>query len=293
MPESSVILHERAPAKVNLFLRVLGTREDGFHEIETLMAPIDLHDELTLEINRRGDGNVRCNVEGMADVPEDESNLAVKAAWAWMHASGINLDVTIKLQKSIPSGAGLGGGSSDAAAVLRAINGVTSDSSLSLDELGEVAAELGSDVPFFLLGSPALCMGRGEKITAFEGVLPDCNILLVKPPFGVSTPDAYRRWKNAAEISGVDYGAQLVDGVTLENDLERPVFEKFLVLADLKTWLRKQDGVRAALMSGSGATVYAVMEQGVPGTKLAEDVKGEFGESFWVNGSRLFDASSA
>ncbi|MEM0896085.1 MAG: 4-(cytidine 5'-diphospho)-2-C-methyl-D-erythritol kinase [Verrucomicrobiota bacterium] len=291
MSENPVVLHERAPAKINVFLRVLGKREDGFHEVETLMAPIELEDEVTLKVYLHGKGRIRCKVEGMAGVPADESNLAGQAARAWLDASGARYDVEISLRKVIPAGAGLGGGSSDAAAVLRSLNGLSDGDPLSTDKLYEVGANLGSDVPFLIAGVPALCKGRGEKITPHTGSLSRWSVLLVKPPFGISTPEAYGRWKESVEIPNVDYGQQLVDGIGLVNDLERPVFEKFLVLARLKTWLREQEGVKAALMSGSGATVYAILEREGLGGELGKRVAEEFGESFWTRESRISGVS--
>src|SRR5262245_31656290 len=211
-----------APAKINLSLRVLGRRSDGFHEIETLIAPISLCDEIKIEQRSRKQQIVFwCN---NLSVPKGEDNIVVRAANVFFEETNPASGVSIELKKRIPHGAGLGGGSSDAASTLLALNEL-SETNLPREELAKMAEMIGSDVPFFIFQSAALCKGRGEVVspTRLRERLP---LLLLKPAFGVPTQWAYSHWRDSSEISGVSYWPQPFDGLTLVNDLERPVFEK-------------------------------------------------------------------
>ena len=242
-----------APAKINLLLKVLGQRPDGFHEIETLIAPISLYDKIDIEKQNRW-------IDFSCDDPTlstGDDNLVVRAAKLFLEHNNIKGGVSIKLGKKIPHGAGLGGGSSDAAATLRGLNQFF-ETKLSRDQLAQLGSQLGSDVSFFLFESAALCKGRGEIVepTKLRQKLP---ILLLKPAFGVASDWAYSRWRDSREAPGIFYAAQDFEGQTFENDLERPVFEKFIFLAQLKAWLLEQPEVAVALMSGSGSTVFAVL----------------------------------
>lgn len=265
----------RAPAKVNLTLVVRGKRDDNFHEIETLIVPISLYDTLTFA--RAAAFSFTCDEPG---IPSDESNLVVRAATLFCSRAGIAPGVRIRLHKTIPHGAGLGGGSSDAAATLLALNRFFG-CELPPGDLAEIAAGLGSDVPVFLTGGAAVCRGRGERVepVSFSHRLP---LLLLKPPFGVPTPWAYRQWRDSRELPGVRYRAQEFPWGRLLNDLERPVFEKFLLLPALKNWLLAQPGVSGALMSGSGSTIFAVLEDASRAAALAEDARRLFGETLWT-----------
>jgi 4-diphosphocytidyl-2-C-methyl-D-erythritol kinase len=267
-----------APAKVNLTLRVLGRRNDGFHEIETLMAPITLADQL--EISLRTDQSIRLTCSDPS-VPSDTSNLAHRAAEAFTKHSGLKFGVDIHIQKNIPHGAGLGGGSSDAAAVLVAIDRLLA-TKMPVEELERVAATLGSDIPFFIRSQPAICRGRGEIIEPFEG-LPPAYILLVKPPFPIPTPWAYQAWTNSEKPSATFQ--QFHGSIPLMNDLEAPVFSKYLLLPVLKSALRKHPGVSAAMMSGSGSTIFAILQDSAKG--IEEWIHSEFGESFQTFRVRL------
>ncbi len=185
----------------------------------------------------------------------------------------------IALTKRIPHGAGLGGGSSDAATTLLGLDRLF-ETQLSREALSAMAAELGSDIPFFIYQSAAIIRGRGEHVepVAFSHTLP---LLLIKPPFGVPTPWAYKRWRDSQEIPGVRYDAQELEWGTLVNDLERPVFEKYIPLADMKTWLAEQPEVAGALMSGSGATVFAVLRHKEEAGALGDRIVAEFGTNLW------------
>ncbi len=267
-----------APAKINLSFEIKGRREDGFHEIETLMAPISLSDRLTIERGQTADDiGFSCDD---ATLPNGEENLVVRAARLFLRATKIGAGVEIALEKKIPHGAGLGGGSSDAAATLLGMNELF-ETRLDQKELMQLAAQIGSDVPFFILGSAATCRGRGE-IVAPARVPAQFSLLLVKPDFGVPTPWAYGRWKDSRELPGVDYAPQEFSGVLFVNDLERPVFEKFVLLGYLKTWLRRQREVGAALMSGSGSTVFAVLRDDADGTQLAARLRAEIDSKMWT-----------
>ena len=160
-------------------------------------------------------------------------------------------------KKRFLPGAGLGGGSSDAASTLKALNELL-ETKLGLGELLDIAATIGSDVPFFLHGKLCECSGRGECVVPIDDDW-ELPIVLLKPAFGVATPDAYKRWQASTEIPGILYRPQLCPWGEMVNDLERPVFQKYPVLADMKMWLLDQPEVHAALMSGSGSTMLAVL----------------------------------
>lgn len=264
-----------APAKLNLSLRVLRKREDGFHEIDSLMVRLPgLADRLT--VAPAESDAFACDDPG---VPADGSNLVLKALAAYRDASGFDGKFHISLEKRVPHGAGLGGGSSDAAATLGALDHFN-PSPLGVTKLMEIAATLGSDIPFFLGPPAARATGRGEVIEAAEGppVLP---VLLLKPDFGVATPDAYRRWSDSAELPGIDYSAQVFPWGELVNDLERPVFWKHLFLAEVKAWLLARPEVAGALMSGSGSTMFAVLHEAGNAESVLAAARSELDPTLW------------
>jgi 4-diphosphocytidyl-2-C-methyl-D-erythritol kinase len=267
-----------APAKINLSFEIKGRCDDGFHEIETLMAPISLSDRLTIERGKSTNGiQFFCDDSSLSN---GEENLVVKAAKLFQRATKTGAGVEIALEKEIPHGAGLGGGSSDAATTLLGLNEIF-ETGLGQKDLIELAAQIGSDVPFFILGSAATCRGRGEIVEAAR--LPArFDLLLAKPDFGVPTPWAYERWKNSRELPGVRYAAQKFSGARFVNDLERPVFEKFVLLGYLKTWLRLQPEVGASLLSGSGSTVFAVLRDGADHNSLAERIRSDVDPKMWT-----------
>ena len=267
-----------APAKINLSLKVLGERSDGFHEIETLITPITLWDEIKID---KSDGNkhidFRCDD---SSIPVGDENLIVRAAKAFFAVTKLKPAVSIELKKNIPHGAGLGGGSSDAASTLLALDELF-DTKLPREALAKMAEGIGSDVPFFIFQSAAVCKGRGELVRALK--LPKrLSMLLLKPGFGVATAWAYARWRESLEIPGVCYEAQEFAGQTFLNDLERPVFHKFVFLAELKAWLLNQAGVGAALMSGSGSTVFAVMRENADAVRIAQRARSELDPELWT-----------
>jgi len=267
-----------APAKINLSLRILGRHNDGFHEIETLIVPISLCDQVEIKKTNYDEG-----IEFTCDdpsVPAGDDNLIVRAAKSFFAATKLKPAVSIGLRKRIPHGAGLGGGSSDAASTLLVLNKLF-ETKLPREALAKIAETIGSDVPFFVFESAALCKGRGELITPLK-LKDKLSVLLLKPQFGVSTAWAYTHWRGSLEIPGVSYAAQEFAGRALLNDLERPVFEKFIFLAQLKMWLLEQREVGVALMSGSGSTIFAALRRNADANVIAKRAKAELDPELWT-----------
>lgn len=271
-----------APAKTNLWLRILGKREDGFHEIDTRMVRLSLADRLTLKWRDDDQVTLRCSDEAL---PTGEENLVVKAVRAMEDHTGKKLAVDVELEKHIPSGAGLGGGSSDAAAALRALNEMAG-LSLSADELAGVGAGIGSDVPFFLYNTTCDCRGRGEIVEPVKDEVASLPVVLIKPGFEIAAAWAYQRYADSAEYDGFTYAAQDCPWGAMINDLERPVFEKFPVLGEMKIWLRDQPEVVASLLSGSGSTMLAVLSDDATAEDLISRITSRYGENTWTFSGR-------
>jgi 4-diphosphocytidyl-2-C-methyl-D-erythritol kinase len=267
-----------APAKINLSLRILGCRRDGFHEIETLIAPISLCDQIEIK-QRPGKRGIAFRCDDPS-VPKGEDNIVVHAATVFFKETKITSGVSIALKKIIPHGAGLGGGSSDAASTLLALNELF-ETNLPREALAKIAEMIGSDVPFFIFQSAAVCKGRGALVSPIR-LREQLPILLLKPAFGVPTEWAYFRWRDSCQIPSVSYGVQQFNQQSFVNDLERPVFEKFAFLAQVKMWLLKQPEVGVALMSGSGSTVFAVIRADVDVDRLAKRAKAELDPELWT-----------
>src|SRR5215475_12032046 len=193
-----------APAKINISLRVLGRRSDGFHEIETLIAPISLCDEIKIE-QRFGKQKIAFRCDDPS-VPKGEDNLVVCATKIFFEETKISSGVSIELKKRIPHGAGLGGGSSDAASTLLALNEMF-ETNLPREALAKMAEMIGSDMPFFIFQSAAVCKGRGELVSPAKS-REQLSVLLLKPEFGVPTQWAYSRWRDSPEIPGISYKVQ-------------------------------------------------------------------------------------
>ncbi len=247
-------------AKVNWCLKVQGKRGDGFHEILTLLQSIDLSDRLRFE--SRSDSRIRLSLEG-APVAEGEDNLAVRAARLLQMKTGCDKGARIHLDKRIPVGAGLGGGSSNAAVSLMALNALW-QLGLGYTELAEIASELGSDVPFFLVGGLALGWGRGERILRLPPLKFAPDLLLIYPRFEVAAGFVYSRLKvgrssrltaGEAETRIQPFQTAVANGKweALENDLEGAVLQEFPVLAALQMELRDV-GCRKVMLCGSGST---------------------------------------
>lgn len=268
-----------APAKINLSFQIKGRRADGFHEIETLMTPISLADRLTIEESGNGESSLDFSCDDPS-LPVGDDNLAVRAVKLFREATDTRKGINIVLEKKIPHGAGLGGGSSDAASTLLGLDELFG-TGLQQKDLIDLAAQLGSDVPFFLVRSAAICRGRGEIVKPTSLAAP-LSVLLLKPDFGVPTAWAYGKWTASQQLPGIDYASQEFDGVQFVNDLEHPVFEKFVLLGHLKTWLCQQPEVGAALMSGSGSTVFAILREAKGSVPLSERIRADIDPTMWM-----------
>jgi 4-diphosphocytidyl-2-C-methyl-D-erythritol kinase len=260
-------MHLLAPAKINVYLRIVGQRPDGYHLLDSLMVPVSLYDEISLAVAPRAhddqSGTVRIVVTcAPPTTPEDETNLAYKAAALLCQEAGIQAHITITLQKRIPVGAGLGGGSSDAAAVLKGLNTLLA-LGFTEAQLGVLAARLGADVPFFIPCCPAQVQGIGEILIPVP-TLPTRWLVLVVPPFGVSTPWAYQRFDALLQpedaVASVAPSWPTAQWPTSEgwvNDLERAVMPTYPQIGAIKQRLLHL-GAEGALMSGSGSAVFGV-----------------------------------
>lgn len=246
---------ERAPAKLNLMLHILGRRPDGYHEIDSVMIPVSLYDEVRVAVRAsRGRSRVRLTVRGATrGVPRDGRNLAVRAAQAFLEATGASAAVSIVLEKAIPPASGLGGGSSDAAAVLRALCALQ-PGVIPRHRLLEIAARIGADVPFFLRGRPARVGGIGEIVRPFRGrILPWFVVAVPRP--GVSTAAAYRALRLTREGASSRLRRFRHSVSYRVNDLETAVIPRRPDIGRLKGYLQEA-GARTALMSGSGSAVF-------------------------------------
>jgi 4-diphosphocytidyl-2-C-methyl-D-erythritol kinase len=265
----------QAPAKLNLSLRVIGKCADGYHEIDTLMVKLpDLAD--VIEFREEATFSFECDD---VSLPKDETNLVVKTVRTYESAAGVECRFAVSLKKVIPHGAGLGGGSSDAAATLLGLDRLHG-TKLGMARLHEIAAQLGSDIPFFLTPGAARCTGRGEIITTIPSPASQ-RVLLLKPNFAVPTPDAYSRWSRSQELPSVLYAAQEINQLPLVNDLERPVFGKHRFLAEMKQWLLARDECAAALLAGSGSTIFAILHDGADSRALAKAARHELDPGLW------------
>lgn len=264
---SAFTLH--APAKLNLFLAVTGRRADGFHDLVSLVATVDHGDELQVSPKAYGGDELICDAP---EVPTDGTNLVLRAAQAWRAAGGLAGPVRFTLRKQIPAGAGLGGGSSDAVAALRALQRLAT-TSLSSEQLLAVAATLGSDCPLFLADGPAVMRGRGEQLSplpsAAVALLAGQRVLIAKPFFGIETPWAYGRLAAAAPklytppAEAETRLAAWLEGraalePTLMNSFEAVAFSKFVALPTLGARLREQLGL-ALHLTGSGSACFALL----------------------------------
>ncbi len=243
-----------APAKINLGLRILGRRADGFHELESVFAPLDLADEIELEIAPAARPDVQLALAGApAGVPADESNLAVRAATGFLAAAGLAREVKIRLTKRIPAAAGLGGGSSDAGAVLRALAASFPDA-LGPQALARLALALGADVPYFLAPCPARVGGIGERIQPLADFAP-LACLLVNPGVPLSTAAVFAAYDARPARPPAAIDPEL--GLDLANDLAQPAEQLCPAIAPLRERLRAQ-GARAVGLSGSGPTIFGI-----------------------------------
>lgn len=250
----------KARAKINLTLEVLGKRPDGYHEVEMIMQSIELHDYLEFSSTP---GEITLTVEGDG-IPTGDQNLAYRAAELLRSCRGIRQGASIYLKKQIPVEAGLAGGSADAAVTLTALNEMWG-AGLSLSELMKLGEQLGSDIPFCLLGGTALARGRGEKVQQLPAC-PSLGVVLVKPPFGLSTAHVYQSFeqkinKNKPDHRGMVYAIERKDEHAicshLVNMLEPVAVKLHPEIAVIKEKLL-QAGAMGVLMTGSGPTVFGL-----------------------------------
>lgn len=299
-----------SPAKVNLFLAITGRRPDGYHDLVSVAAPLDFGDELVAEIRGqetedRGRFSVTCDDPG---VPTDGSNLILRAAVAFAAVTGWQGGAHFALTKHIPMGAGLGGGSSNAVAALRALNQLTGGLLLE-PKLAEVAAALGSDCALFVQNMPVIMRGRGERIESLPAAaasrLRGRRLLLFKPGFAISTPWAYGRMIASSSAKATE-GRRSVylpaaeaedklaawlagDGPAedlLFNNMEPAAFDKFVALPLLLARLRAEFGV-AAQMSGSGSACYALLGEDQVTAPLVARIRECWGPASFVQEARL------
>ena len=289
-----------SPAKINLSLAITGRRADGFHELVSVVAPLTFGDTLHAEHDdaEAGRFTLACDAPG---VPTDASNLVLRAAEAFAAETGWRGGVRFILEKRIPVGAGLGGGSGNAIAALRALEQL-SGIVLAPDRAEALAAGLGSDCPLFLRGAPVVMRGRGERLSALPAGatarLSGRRVLVFKPGFGVATPWAYQAlaarpdWYADAAASEAALAAWIADPgapaeALLANTLERPVFAKWVALPALLAWLRERHGVTAARMSGSGSACFALLEEDRDEAPLITTIREAWGAETFVQTTSL------
>ncbi|MDR2818215.1 MAG: 4-(cytidine 5'-diphospho)-2-C-methyl-D-erythritol kinase [Endomicrobium sp.] len=279
----------KAPAKINLFLEIKNKREDGYHELESIMQTVSLYDELSFELT---DKNIflECNSKTL---PTDSTNIVYKAVKAFHDYFKIDKGVKIYLKKTIPMGAGLGGGSSDAAATLAALAKLYNVKT-NKNELEQIATKLGADVSFFLTGGTALCEGIGDIITPLK-TIKNLNVILVNPGFGVNTAGVYKKVKfpltKKAEITKIK--AQIDNSSFNTSDAFSCCFNRLedFVLTDYPEIAKIRDVLRAtgciSLMSGSGATVFGLFDSNVNLESIRTTLN-KYSWKFWfVNSTEL------
>ncbi len=274
------LLAERAFAKVNLFLRVTGRRADGYHELDSIFVPVSIGDRITIEVRPASSSNVtlRCSIASLGDA---EANLASRAARAFMNEFGVCAQVMIDLEKTIPAGAGLGGGSSDAGTVLRMLSAMMISTSVKPQDCSErlhkVAGTLGADVPFFLDPRPSRVTGIGERIEVLAK-FPTLHLVIAVPPVEAPTASVFKALKRegfsgAAPPSDID---EIMRGeITsrhLVNDLEAPATQLYPQIAKLKALL-EECGSQASSMSGSGSAVFGIFPEAQTAARAASSLR--------------------
>ena len=272
----------KAYAKVNISLDIVGKREDGYHLLEMIMQSIDLYDEIVIEKQKK-EITIKCN---KPYVPTDERNLAYKAAQLFIEKYNIDSGVNINIKKNIPVAAGLAGGSTDCAAVLKIMNKlfqVNADN----EKLMELGVKLGADVPYCIKGGTALCKGIGEEVTALKG-FKDKVIVLVKPPFGVSTNSVYQEF-NIEKARNHPNTNLIIDAINndnlkmvcdnMKNLLENVTLRKHKILINIKEEMR-YNGAMGTMMSGSGPTVFAFFDDMLKAQRCFEKMKEKYSDVF-------------
>ena len=272
-----ITLYEKAYAKLNLTLDVLGLRDDGYHDLKSVMQTVSLCDDILLELDTGKPWQLTCDD---ASVPCDRRNLAWKAADCFINAAGISVEgLSIHITKRIPSQAGMGGGSSDAAAVMRALNrhyGMM----FSVEELAKLSEQIGSDVPFCVYGGTAMCEGRGERIRKLPD-MPACPIVICKPDFSLSTPVLFRRLDefgisnrpdNDAMEAAICDGDLVAVGAGLCNVFDPVVSSAFPLMDQVRACCMAHVAL-GCQMSGSGSAFFALMPDDASADALATALK--------------------
>ncbi|MDX2227382.1 MAG: 4-(cytidine 5'-diphospho)-2-C-methyl-D-erythritol kinase [Verrucomicrobiae bacterium] len=276
-----------SPAKINLYLWIIGRRADGFHELETLMLPLAMGDSITCTPEDGSAIRISCNKPG---VPTDETNLVHKAVcilrreFPELEKRGLHIDI----EKTTPMGGGMGGGSSNGATVLKALNEMWG-LGLSTEKLEVLCARLGSDCAFFIRNTAALCRGRGEIIEPVE-IATKLDLVIINPGFGISTKWSYESlpqygYPKAPPVQNLiaclNHGR--LDSLQghLYNTLERPAFDKHLILPVMRQHL-VEAGCVAAMMSGSGSTLFGVAPSGAAAQNAASALRARYGEELLV-----------
>ena len=259
-------VEEKAYAKINLVLNIGDLRPDGYHDIQTIMQSLELHDDVTVEQT----GGTGITVTASVDtIPTDESNLAAKAVKAFAAQTGVPAEgLSIHIEKRIPVAAGLGGGSSDAAATLRALN-VLYETNLSVDELAEIGIEVGSDVPFCVHGGCAYVEGKGDMVVPTTP-MPQCIIVIGKPDLAISTEKMYQRFDQAELPQRADHTPEIMLGLRWENlkavaESVGNAFEQVLMknernTVDMMKEVMNQFGTLGTAMTGSGPAVFGIFD---------------------------------
>ncbi|EOR20255.1 MULTISPECIES: 4-(cytidine 5'-diphospho)-2-C-methyl-D-erythritol kinase [Clostridium] len=275
-------MRSKAYAKINISLDIIGKRADGYHLLEMIMQSIDLYDEITIE-KQKEDITIKCNKQY---VPTDEKNLAYKAAKLFKEKYNINDGVYIYIKKNIPVCAGLAGGSTDGATVLKIMNSLFNVNA-SNEELMELGLKLGADVPYCIKGGTALCEGIGEKVTELKN-FKDKIIVLVKPPFGVSTRSVYQEFNIEKARNHPDTNliieAMEKDDLRLvcsnmKNLLENVTLRKHKILINIKEEMRYYGSI-GTMMSGSGPTVFAFFDDMLKAQRCFEKMKEKYNDVF-------------
>lgn len=262
------MIEKFSPCKINLMLAILGVRPDGFHELISIVAPTKFGDTLKAQISDKPADTLACNMEG---IPLDSTNLVIKAAELFREATGRSEHFDFDLQKRVPAGAGLGGGSSNGAAALLAVNELCGNP-LPTKKLSEIAAQMGSDCPLFLTNTPVVMRGRGERVFALRGeareYIERLKLVIFKPDFSINTGWAYSQMnanpqdymsENAAESALSEWLENpSISGLPLINNMQIEAFKKFpalqIVLDEIRTRFRVP-----AMMSGSGSACFAIV----------------------------------
>lgn len=272
----------KAYAKINLALDITGRLNNGYHELNMIMQTIDIYDLLDLQIIPKGI-ELKCNKKY---IPTDNRNTVYKAAQLLIDNYDIKKGIRIEIRKTVPSQAGLGGGSSDAAAVLKTMNKLFN---LNIEDnaLVDLAKEIGADVPFFIYGGTAQCQGIGEKIKRLKG-FDDKTILLVKPGFGVSTKEAYSLYDLEGNISHPDINKVIKaleqDNLSdlawnMGNVLENAVIKEHKEIEKIKNQLVSL-GAAVAMMTGSGSAVFSIFDQSEKGFTAYNKIKNKYNNVF-------------